>query len=201
MKKSQGEIFGIALLFVVILIGVIVYAKIQSNSDLNDVDLQTQGEYKILAEGTLNTLLKVSTGCTVERNKDSVKDLINFCLENEGYGGDVEIGCDIEGDGILENFPSCAHALNFLNDSLYLIFNSSSGIGLIPFELIIDVPSYSNSIFFNESRTNLGDISYRGFEVNDSSRINLGYKRESSGRISWRTAQRDVNFELYVYYR
>jgi hypothetical protein len=195
MKKSQGEIFGIALLFVVILIGVIVYAKVKSVSDLNDVDLQAQGEYKILAEGTLNTLLKTSTGCTVERDKDSVRDLINYCLENEYSGEDVPIDCDTG------EVMACSRVLNFMNESLYLVFNSSKGIGYIPFELRLDVPANSRSIFFNESRTNLGDFYYRGTQVNDSTRRKLGYKRESSGLISWRTAQRDVELELYLYYR
>lgn len=197
MKKSQGEIFGIALLFVVILIGFIVYAKIQSVSDLNDVDLQKQGEYKILAEGSLNTLLKVSTGCMVERNKDSIKDLINFCLENEYSGSDVDIECESP----IGTVPACEYALDFLNESLYLIFNSTVGVGVIPFELIVDIPANKRSLLFNKSRTNFGQIKYKGVEVNESSWRKLEYKRESSGLISWRTAQRDVEFELYLYHR
>ena len=194
-KRSQGEIFGLALMFVVIIIGIIVYAKIKAINGLDEENIKVEGEYKILAEGTLNTVLKVSTDCYVERNKDSLKDLINFCLANEYSGMDAQITCD--GD----TKDSCGYAKKILNDTMYKLFNSSEGIGNIPFELKMDIPANNETLLSNITFTNFGDFKYKGQIINNSNRKKFRYKRAPSGLISWPTAQRAIEFELYLYYR
>jgi len=194
-KRSQGEIFGIALMFVVIIIGVLVYGKYAMLDGNDDVDILQEGEYKILAEGALNTILKMDIGCEVERGRDSVKDLINFCLENEYSGIDPEVKCE---DG---RFLSCEHAVNILNDTLFEVFNSTKGIGMIPFELSLDIPANSRSLLFNQSFTNFGSFKLGNRVVTSDNYRKLGYKRAPSGLISWSSSQRGVEFELYLYYR
>lgn len=194
-KRSQGEIFGLALMFVVIIIGIIVYGQIKSVSNLESEDPQVEGEYKILAEGSLNTILEVSTGCYVERNKDAVKDLVNYCLENEYAGVDPGITCDSG------NVYACSEVIRILNNTMFTLFNSSEGIGIIPFELYMDVPANNNTLLSNYKFTNFGSFEYKGKIVNESNRRRFAYKRAPSGLISWSTSQRAIDFELYLYYR
>jgi len=194
-KRSQGEIFGLALMFVVIIIGIIVYAKIKAINGVDETNTKIEGEYKILAEGTLNTILKVSTECYVERNKDSVKDLINFCLANEYSGIDAEITCN----GVSRQ--SCDYAKEILNNTVYKLFNSSEGIGNIPFELKIDIPANEETLLSNVTFTNFNDFEYKGQTINQSNRRKFRYKRAPSGLITWPTAHRAIEFELYLYYR
>lgn len=195
-KRSQGEIFGLALMFVVIIIGIIVYGKISALSDLENEDLQVEGEYKILSEGSLNTILKVSTGCYVERDKDSVKDLINFCLENEYAGEDPYISCENNYE-----YKACEKVNIILNETLFKLFNSSDGVGNIPFKLTMDVPANSETLLSNKTFTNFGQFNYKNKILTEDNRRKYAFKRAPSGLISWSTAQRAIEFELYLYYR
>lgn len=199
MKKSQGEIFGIALMFVVLIIGFFVYAKIQSVRGDRPVDLQQEKEYELLSESTLNTIKKVSTGCTISRDKDSMQDLINYCLENDYSNYDPEIECDIGTVG------ACEYAKEIINTTIFKMFftdeNNNASLVSIPFELKIDVLGNSNTRFSNITMSNFGLYEYKGKIVDDNTRRKLGYKRAPSGLIQWSTAQRNIQFELYLYYR
>lgn len=198
-KLSQGEIFGVALLFVVIIIGFLVYVKIKSVSGFENENLKQEGQYKILAEGTLNTLMKGSTGCFVEHNRDSLKDVINFCLENDVYPSyDPEIECD---DGFHD---ACAYAIQLINESLFYLYNnteSSKGLANVPFEMHMDLPSNQNTFLSNKTFTNFDHFMYRNVVINESNRMRYGYKRAPSGLISWSTSDRNIQLELYLYYR
>ena len=195
-KKSQGEIFGIALLFVIIIIGVIIYGKIKMINDTSKIDLLQEGEYKILSEGALSAVLKMSVGCEVERGRDSVKDLINFCLENEYAGIDPSIECE-NGE---EKF-ACAYVVDILNNTMKLVFNSSEGVAMIPYELKLDIPSNQRALLANKTFTNFGSYKYRGEVIDYDNRRRFGFKRAPSGLISWASSQRSVEFELYLYYK
>lgn len=197
IKRAQGEIFGIALMFVVIIIGVIVYGQIKALNNTSSSDLQQEAEYKILAEGTLNTVLSMSTSCEVERNRDSLKDLINYCLENEYSGVDPYVECNDGYEG-----PACAHAVEILNETTFALFNSSDAkIGEIPFELKVDLPANKNSILSNVTLTNFGQFKYKNQTIDYENYRKIGYKRAPSGLITWSTAQRNIEFEFYMYYR
>jgi len=196
--KSQGEIFGIALMFVVIIIGIIIYGQIKVLNPNNENDLKTDGKYSILAEGSLNSILKMSTGCEIERNKDRVLDLVNFCIENSySSDNDPEVYCS---DGI--SYPSCSHVLEILNSSLYGFFNSSL-IGPMLFKLRIELPAEKNNIL-NTNLSNFGSFEYNGKIVNETGKnsyIKLKFKKAPSGIRSLDTAKREITFNLALYYQ
>lgn len=199
MRKSQGEIFGIALLFVVIIVGILVYSQIKAlNPDRGD-SYQREAEYEILAERTLNTMLSMSTGCYVERGRDSVKDLVNFCLDYTYSGNDPTMDCFDNG----EEIKVCQYTLDIINTTLLSLFNKSqdSFIGEIPYQMSIYVPHNMNTKLSNVSFTNFGQISYRNDILDTNSYRKFGFKRATSGLITWATSQRNVEFELYLYYR
>lgn len=194
MKRSQGEIFGIALMFVIIIIGILVYAKIKAlNPDRNE-DLGQENEYKILAEGTLNTILDLSTGCYVERGKDRTRDIINYCLEYSFSGTDPIIEC--KGTTI----QACKYSINSINTTLQTLFNDS-GVGKIPFFMSINIPANPNSLLSNKTLTNFGKVQISDTIITEENYRKNNYKRAPSGIKTWATAQRNVEFELYLYYR
>lgn len=198
-KRSQGEIFGIALMFVVIIVGILVYSQIKAlNPDRTDT-YQREAEYEILAQRTLNTMLSMSTGCYVERGRDSVKDLVNFCLDYTYSGNDPTMDCFNNG----EEVKVCAYAKDIINTTLVSLYNKSSSslVGEIPYQMTINVPNNANTKLSNTTFTNFGEITYRGTIIDDSSYRKLGYKKATSGLITWATSQRNVEFELYLYYR
>ncbi len=188
-KKNQGEIFGIALFFVIIIVGVILYGRIAAVRNLDEDLTQQEEKYKLLAEGTLNSLLKISTGCTVERDKDTLKDLINFCLDTSDPAADPEIVCD----GTTRR--SCTYSLQILEGSLLSLYNTSDNIGVIPYNLSVKLPD------FPQSSLNAEFNNFDTFNITSNiDRRKKGYKKAPSGRISWATSRRNVNFELYLFY-
>lgn len=197
LRRSQGEIFGVALMFVVIIVGFLLFAKYKSLNPDNPLDSITEEKYKILAESTLNTILELETKCQVERDKNSIKDLIVYCIENtRSYGDDPSIDCS--GD----NLQSCSYAINLLNLLLNNIFNTKgNGIGPIPYKLKIN-PSFrlaTNSLKTN--LTNFGSFEYKDQIIDESNYAKKGFRRAPSGPRDIATSNRNINFELYLYYR
>lgn len=202
IKKNQGEIFGIALMFVVLVIGIIIYGQIKALNPDNSADIKTEGKYKILAEGSLNSILKMDVGCQVERDDRSLRGLLSYCIEN-AYVSDIDpkIICD---GNIVHN--SCSYSIEILNDTLLNLLNTSI-LGPIPYKLLVSLPHDSSSSL-NVNLTNFGTFKYGNnilVENNPSSNQityrKAGYKRAPSGLRSWATSRRNINFELYLYYR
>lgn len=196
-KKSQGEIFGIALMFVVIVIGILVYGKIKALHPDNSIDEKTLGKYKILAEGTLNSIIKLSTSCPIQRDQDKVLDLIDYCVENSYPSNpDPDVTC-----GEVEK-PSCSYVKEIFNDSLNTIFNNSN-LGNIPYKLIVNLDADPTSIL-NFNLTNFGNVTFRGKVINETGKnsyLSMGFKRAPSGLRTWATAKRNIDFQLYLYYK
>jgi len=194
-KKAQGEIFGMALFFVILVIGILVFGKMTALKDSQKGDELQTGKYKIMAEGTINTIISMDTGCVIERDKSSVKDLILFCIENSFYNDDVSIDCG----GSIGTIPACKTARNMINDSLWKAFNSTKGFGTIPFIFEMDIPANPDSQFSNKTFKNTGID-------NDKEKVKLflrrnGYKKAPSGLITWATADRPIQMELFLYYK
>lgn len=204
MKKSQGEIFGIALLFVIIIIAIIIYGQIKASNPDESIDLIYKGKYGILAETTLDTLLKTSTGCVVERNRDRIIDLVSYCQENSFFAdADPQIYCEGNYFGADGDYPSCSTVINILNETLDNLFNSSdSALGHIVYNLTISVPSSPDSILGSVSLDNFNSISITGGgNLNSKNYYRYGFKKAPSGLRSLPTANRNVDFELYLFFK
>lgn len=197
MKKTQGEIFGIALLFVIIIVGVIIYGQIKTLSPINENEkAQKEEKYKVLAAGTLDSILSMSTGCEVERGKDSVVDLIKFC-EYTYYGEDPKITCNDGG-----TYAACAKTIEILNTTLYGLYNNSEGkgIGQMPFKLEIYTTNNPDSKL-NVNLTNFDNIKYKSVTLTQNNYSKNGFNKAPSGLRTVPTAKRNVNFELALYFR
>lgn len=191
MKRTQGEIFGLALLFVVIVVGIVIYGQIRALSPQREVDVEKEREYKIVAEGTLNTILKLSTGCYVERGRDSVESLIRYCME-ESFGNIEPVFSCSNGEERV-----CIYANEIIEGYLFSLFGEEGEVGHIPFSLRINLTSSSTSSFNNQIISNLDEFG----EEEGVSYKRLGLNRVSSGLRTLPTAQRDIEFELYLFYK
>ncbi len=195
-KKSQGEIFGIALLFVIIIVGLIVYSQAKILNPENPVDEITEKKYNIIATGTLDSILELSTGCYVERGKDSLKDLINYCLENSYSGRDPLFnGCDWTDEDIL----ACSKVKTILNDSLRGLFNEDS-LGNIPYKFSISIERSPNSLLHNFTLTNFGTFQYYGETLTLDNYRKFKLRKADSGFSTWSTHQGPIMVELLLYY-
>jgi hypothetical protein len=204
-KNGQGEIFGIALMFVVIVIGVIIFSQIKALSPDEDTDIKVK--YEILAQSSLETVLKTSSGCNVDGGSgdDSIQDLINVCLARDS-GSNSQAGCDLNKDGDEDDIGDviyvCEYAIELLNKSLYNVFNGSDAlIANIPFFLDIDLNSDATTTLTLQNITNFGDYNYRGEIVNATNYRDLRYNKASSDLKPWATAQRDIKVVLALYFR
>lgn len=196
MKKSQGEIFGVALLFVIIIVGFLIYVQISALDPQRDEDLQAQGEYEILAEGSLNSIIDMSTGCYIERGRDSVRDLMSYCVEYSFSGSDPIFTCESP----VGTIQSCTKSKEILNETLFEIFNTTV-LGPIPYELRISIPDNDRSQFHDVTITNFGNFSDRSGVVTFDNYLSKGYRRAPSGLKTWSTSSGDLRVELYLYYR
>ena len=207
--KSQGEIFGVALMFVLIVLGLIIYSQVKSLDPQREELSQQEEEYKILAQTTLNTLMKSSSGCVTRGDEDSIKNLINLCIDNSYRNTDTDVQCDTGEE------MACKHAKFLISSKLNRFFNTtqnSSGdeikplIGEIPFYISFELPdkkdftlihgfNYSNHKTFYENTSELS------FEDSEKELRKLGYKRAPSGLYTWATSKREFNINLYLHYK
>ena len=209
--KTQGEIFGVALMFVLIVLGLIIYSQVKSLDPQREELSQQEEEYKILAQTTLNTLMKSSSGCVTRGDEDSVKNLINLCIDNSHNNGDTNVQCD--------NGPkmACEYAKELIKEKLDRFFNTTKSsstpsdeinplIGEIPFYISFELPeeqsftllhgfNYSNHKTFHKNAEELS------FEDSEKELRKLGYKRAPSGLYTWATSKRELNINLYLHYK
>ncbi len=205
VKKSQGEIFGVALLFVVIIVAIIIFGQIKifSPQDMGEKSQKSE-KYQEVAAGTLDSILSMSSGCEVERGKDTIYDLIEFC-ENNYDTTDPVISCVDEST----EFGACEKTIKVLNNTLFTLFNNTNkdkGVGQMPFKLIIstdDTSLVQKKLVGN--LTNFGTFKYKiNGNVETITELNyakLGYNRAPSGLSTKNTAKRNINIELWLYFR
>lgn len=188
-------------MFVLLVLGIIIYSQIKALDPNRDVDLKIEEEYRLLAQTTLNTILKTSTSCSVERGQDSIQDLINYCLDMSfSSGSDPVLICD---NG--EEIGSCSYSKELINRTLLNLFGGNSTdfnlIGNIPYYFYIEIPQRVDNSYNDFYSTNFNRFTYRGQIVNETNLNSLKYKRAPSGLYAWATSQREVLVNLHLYYR
>ncbi len=226
-KKGQGEIFGLALVFVVLILGIIIYSQFSLLNPKYEEDSFKEQRYKALAENTILSIKKVSTKCSVQTGKNSLEDLINYCLSyatsNEH---DPDITCD---DGDVVN--SCEYSFRVLNKTLQSLFEKN-GDGIAnagyPFSLYIENPNLNHKVWHNRTITNMhvSDLTETPYDYEGSTRditlyvtnynfssisfddrndpkyyLRNGYNRVNAGKDTLTTGRVNLEFSLDFYYR
>lgn len=208
MKKGQGEIFGIALLFVVLIVGIMIYGQFRAlNPSLED-QLEVETRSKILAETTIDAIKKVNTGCEVERNRDSLEDLLRYCIENSPVPSvDPEIQCvDSSGSPMTRN--SCSYAMEIFKNTLRILFTGDTSssveplIGLIPYSVSFDnSPFEHEKIHTSDSNPPLDNLEEVETGMTFDNYQSYGYKAVSGGFHQITAGRRSIEIEFNLYYR
>ncbi len=202
MKKSQGEIFGVAMMFVIILIGFLIYAKYKAALPKDQEEDIRYLKYESLASSTIAAVLQESTGCFVERNRDSVKDLLRYCLINGYVGSDPTINCNI--DDHIKTKYACSYTEEIIGKALDYFFTEGN-IGTLPYNLTIEVPSNPYSLMHKVEITNIGslNITYGGknITINETNLYEYFPNRASGEKYVLESPQGAIEFYFYIYYR
>jgi len=203
MGKSQGEIFGIALLFVIIILGLIIYSQFAALDDYTEDEDLTRQQYNTLALNTRDAIMDMSTGCSggrIHGGDDTLADLARVCVTRSSTAhSDPEIECEIDGSN--QTVGSCSHFKNLLNSTLYNLFNNSNTTE-IPFELHGELDLYGGDHKLdNLTVSNLGELEVGGQTVDEDNYIQQGFRRSTSGYTAIGAGVEDFHIELFVYYR
>lgn len=225
-NKGQGEIFGLALMFVLLIFGIVIYAQFKAlNPDFSE-DSLTATKYKILSENTISSLKKISTPCSVQTGKNTLSDLMRYCMEfSSSFQHDPLLFCDIDTDGIDEQVAACEYSFSLLNQSIQTLFSSRVGLGSIPFSLHMYEDATEHIVWHNRIITNINESS-RGFtddydsnprypimvssqnissiSLNKSSPkyyLRNGFNRVNAGKDELSSGRKSIEFELNIYYR
>ena len=205
-KKGQGEIFGLALVFVILILGIIVYAQFKAlNPDLEKNSFK-DGQFDVLAKNTLTSIRYMSTGCFVQSKDDSLQALLGYCFDfsnapdhdplitcKDDFGSDFEVG-------------SCSYAMELFNSTLQSFFNKNvtedrTSIAPIPFSLTFTNEHFQLEKVHNVTLTNMYDF---GISLNRSSTDyykKKRYQKANGGFFILPTGKRPVELEFDVYYR
>ena len=195
-KKSQGEIFGIMIFFVLLIIGFLLYSQFKVVYTSQEQDTILQEEYKILVDSTMKTLKEYEIQC-FSNSKISTIDLLQYCVDNTGISSfEHQLSCD--------NFKinSCKTLLNTVDSLLHTFFNSSSALhSQKPFEFTI-IPS--NEIKYSHLNVTLSNIKYFNISTNSSNSsyyLRQGYSKISSDFENIPTNQGTFELELIFYHK
>ena len=203
MKKAQGEIFGVALFFVVIIVGIIIYANISALQPDMEEDSFKSKQYEILSSDALNGLKKMSTSCQIEQDKDSLEDLIRYCFSYaSGSEDDPVIECQ-SSDGGTETRRACEHSFELLNKSLHNLFDANTSeaiVAPIPFSLELSNPDFEHEQWHNRTITNVGEFGLSLEREDDNFYLRQNYQRKNAGFDVITTGRRDVELNFNVYY-
>lgn len=199
--KSQGEIFGVMLFFVILILGFYLYSEFRAVYSIEEQDSILQSETEILVESVMQHLKTVEIECFRNRRLSGV-DLLNFCVDNTGLTeSQYTISCTHPPNDV----EVCQTFLNSFNHSLHQLFsgvgNQDPIHGLRPFSFRI-IPS--NDIRYphlNKSFDNLEqfDLSLNASDPNYY--LRQRFSRISSDFQNIPTNQGRFEFELFFYHR
>jgi hypothetical protein len=193
-SKSQAEIFGIALFFVILIIGVIVFTQVKALNPDDKLSEITDDKFRILSESSINSILGVSTGCEIFRGRDSLQDMITYCIDYSFTEPDPPITCSHG------TFGACTHSQKVLNDTIKSVFGVNGTIGHIPYQMAIFSDEADFSVYKSLNFTNMKD--YKGVDLlTNREYANRGFKKAPPGLKILPTSQRGFTFELYLYHR
>lgn len=219
--KGQGEIFGLALVFVLLIFGVIIYGQFKALEPTFNEDSITATKYKVLSENTISSLKKISTPCSVQTGKNTLSDLMRYCMEFSDQPDEVPLlDCNVDGNGVV-TIPVCEYAFETLNTSIQTLLNEEEGIGEFPFSLHIFANGLEHEMWHERIITNINDSNFQFTDIlnlpllvssekiqtislNRSKQnyyLKKGFSRVNAGKDELTSGRKSLEFELNIYYR
>lgn len=197
-KKSQGEIFGIMIFFVLLVLGFFLYSQFKIVYTAEEQDIILENEYKILVDSTMQHIKNSKISCF---NNDEISniDLLNYCVENTGISfSTYTIDCSPQ-PYVIE---TCQTLLNNINASLHELFNGTSPLhSQKPFEFKI-IPN--NDVKYSHLNVTLSNLNSFNLSTNSSNPnyyLRKRYSKISSDFENIPTNQGKFEFELSFYHK
>ncbi|MFT4244165.1 MAG: hypothetical protein ACMXYB_01775 [Candidatus Woesearchaeota archaeon] len=201
--KSQGEIFGIMLFFVILILGFLLYSEFRNVFTVQQQDAILISENEIIAQSMIEHLKTLRIECYNSRIMDGT-GLLNLCVDNTDLiQKEISITCE-KGNPPLE-LKVCSTFLNLINTSLHSLFNGTSEQNPLhspkAFALRV-IPS--NDIRYSHLNVTMDNLQEFELSLNPSDEnyyLRKGYSRVSNEFQNIPTNQGRFEFELSFYYR
>ncbi|MCH8519537.1 MAG: hypothetical protein LAT82_02175 [Nanoarchaeota archaeon] len=202
-SKSQGEIFGIMLFFVILVLGFFLYSEFRSVYTVQSQNEILISENEIIAQSMIEHLKTLRVDCYRTRTLDGVR-LLNLCVDNTGLTQrSHNITCESTSPSF--ELEVCSTFLNLMNSSLHLLFNGTTDNEPLhspkAFTLRV-IPS--NDIRYSHLNVTMDNLQEYDLSLNISEEnyyLRRGYSRVSSEFQNIPTNQGRFEFELSFYYR
>lgn len=201
-NRSQGEIFGIMIFFVLIIVGFLLYSQFKIIYSVEEQDIILESEYKLLADSVTQQIKNSQIKCFRDSQIDVI-ELLDYCVENTGLSFDeYTLNCP---PPISASINTCQAFRNVINDSLYAFFNGTSSIPPIhsskPFTFTV-IPS--NDIKYshlNVTFSNLKDFNLSTNPTDSNYYLREGYSRISNDLENIPTNQGSFELEFSFYHK
>lgn len=200
-SKSQGEIFGIMLFFVILILGFLLYSEFRTVFTVQQQDAILLSEGEIIAQSMIEHLKTIRIECSEDIITDG-RRLLNLCVDHTGLlQREHNTTCHIQNLEI----EVCSTFLNVMNSSLYSLFNGTSQSQPLHSSKIFTLRVIpSNEIRYSHLNVTLSNLHDHDLSLNSSESnyyLRRGYSRVSSEFQNIPTNQGGFEFELSFYHR
>lgn len=196
ISSSQGEIFGVMIFFVILILGFYLYSQFQAIYSVDEQNSILETETEILVESVMDHIKTAEIQCFSNRGIDGI-DLLQYCVDNTGITlSEYNISCTIPSYEI----ETCQAFRNLINSSLHQLFNGTSTNSALhssrPFMFTI-IPS--NDIRYSHLNRTFTNLAAYNLSLNSSDEnyyLREGYSKISTDFQNIPTNQGRFEFEL-----
>lgn len=201
-KRSQGEIFGIMIFFVLLIIGFLLYSEFKVLYSVDEQDVILESEYKLLADSVTQQIKNLEIQCFRDSNIDVI-ELLDYCVDNTGLSyNEYSLTCSVTSTGTIQ---TCQGFKNIINDSLHTYFNGTSSTPPIhsskPFTFRVIPNSDVKYSHLNVTFSNLKDFNLSEDVTNPDYYLRKGYNKISNDLENIPTNQGSFEFEFSFYHK
>jgi hypothetical protein len=201
-KIGQGEIFGLALVFVILILGIVIYGKYKALHPDIQKNVFKDSQMDVLAKNTLTSVRYLSTGCDLDSEDDSLQNLLAYCFDftTSESGSNPQIDC-----GGPTTVNACEYAIEVFNTTLQTFFRKNTTldktiIAPLPFSLTFYNDRFPLVGVHNVTLTNIEDFGLSLNESNSSYYLKKRWKKANGGFLIIPTTKRPVELLFDIYY-
>lgn len=196
MNKSQGEIFGVMIFFVLLILGFYFYSQFQAVYSVDEQNSVLQAETEILVESVMQHIKTTEIQCYSNRGLDGV-ELLQRCVDNTGTAfSEHNISCTTPSYEV----EVCQAFTNMINSSLHQLFNGSSSQNpLHSSRAFVFTIIPSNDVRYSHLNKSFDNLDTYNLSLNSSESnyyLKEGYSKISTDFQNIPTNQGRFEFEL-----
>ena len=195
-NKTQGEIFGVMIFFVLLILGFYFYSQFQAVYSVDEQNSILETESEILVESVMQHIKTAEIQCYSNRGLSGI-ELLQRCVDNTGIAfSEHNISCTAPSYEV----EACQAFKNLINSSLYQLFNGTSSQNSLHSSrafLFTIIPSDDVRYFhLNKSFNNLDSYNLSLDSSDENYYLREGYSKISTDFQNIPTNQGRFEFEL-----